>query len=211
MVYTCLCLYYFYSFLLAEFSQYFSYILLQLTVYFFPPILRYKYYMILTSTFWMCRTFYFICTFLSHCQKPPWYFLVMRSPNHLLLYHGGFSLAKAFFPLLKAPIKMRRRVLLLTAFRAGPLWLPLRLASIYFISSLAVCSLSFRVAVVSAVFGTFWYSIKKRRSPNASGGKLWCPEICSSFRLSFTAINLSAHIWTSPAPPTGFHFIAFGL
>ena len=38
----------------------------------------------------------------------------MRSPNHLLLYHGGFSHAKAFsspsrtgglFPRLKAPMK----------------------------------------------------------------------------------------------------------
>ena len=114
MVYTCLCLYYFYSFLLAEFSQYFSYILLQLTVYFFPPILRCKYYMILTSTFWMCRTFYFICTFLSHCQKPPWYFLVMRSPNHLLFYHAGFIYLSilsssvrtgGLFPRLKAPTK----------------------------------------------------------------------------------------------------------
>ena len=65
MVYTCLCLYYFYSFLLAEFSQYFSYILLQLTVYFFPPILRCKYYMILASIFSMCRIFYFVCTFLT--------------------------------------------------------------------------------------------------------------------------------------------------
>ena len=50
-------------------------------------------------------------------------FLVMRSPNHLLLYHRGFSFAKAslsspgitggLFPRLKTPIKTSKMIFLL--------------------------------------------------------------------------------------------------
>lgn len=41
--------YYFYSLLLAQFSQYHSYILFYLTIYLHPPIFRCKYDVILTS------------------------------------------------------------------------------------------------------------------------------------------------------------------
>ena len=46
MVGTCLCLYYFYILLSAEFADYFSYIFLYLTIYNLSSILRCEYYVV---------------------------------------------------------------------------------------------------------------------------------------------------------------------
>ena len=49
VVWACLCLYNLYSFLLAQLSEYLSYVLSNLSVYCHPSVLRCKNYVVLTS------------------------------------------------------------------------------------------------------------------------------------------------------------------
>lgn len=49
VVWARLCFYYFYALLLAQFAQYYSYVLFYLSVNFHPPILRCKHHMVLIT------------------------------------------------------------------------------------------------------------------------------------------------------------------
>ena len=49
VVWARLCFYYFYALLLAQFAQYYSYVLFYLSVNFHLPILRRKHHMVLTT------------------------------------------------------------------------------------------------------------------------------------------------------------------
>ena len=88
MIRACFCLNNFHSFLLTQFSQDYSYISSDLSIYRHPTVFGSQYYVILTSPCCVLQT----CNIFFHLKRPPGIFLVQLADHTFIIPEGLFTI-----------------------------------------------------------------------------------------------------------------------